>query len=278
MHGAKKQLQANGSNKLNSAAEFELTLAPVCTSEKLGWRGFRLERYFIAAEKPRAEKMYSSHLIGIALGGKIKNVFSGAGDGRRTVSYQTGDALLCPAGFAHTSYEPRESDLLLIYLEPEFIERAARDLIVGEKIEIAPQLKLADPFISDAGKHLLHEAEAGGTTGVLYAESLMTAIAVKLIKNYSTARLLPAQFKGGLAKHKLRRVVEYINENLGENLSLNALARLCDLSVAHFASVFKQSTGFAPHRFVNLRRIERGRELLENSSPPSVYQAETRRK
>jgi AraC-like DNA-binding protein len=46
---------------------------------------------------------------------------------------------------------------------------------------------------------------------------------------------------------------------------LHRLAKLSDLSVAHFAKAFKQSTGLAPHHFVNLRRIERSKELLQKS-------------
>lgn len=278
--------------------------APVLTSDDLRWNGFRLERYYISTDVPLTEKFYTSHLIGTALSGKLKNDFSGIGGGR-TVSYRNGDSLLCPAELPHISYEPRQMDLLLIYLDPKFVERAARDLIVGENVELAPQLNFADCFVSDISKHLLREVEANGATGPLYAESLAIALAAGLVKNYSTARILPMPHKGGLAKRKLRLVVEFINENLSENLSLNMLAALCNLSVVHFAKAFKQSTGLAPHRFVNLRRIERAKNLLQKSNltvteiavltgftdhshltkvfrrtvgvPPSVYQAQNRR-
>ena len=238
--------------------------APVSTSERLGWSGFKLERYFSSADIPLAEKFYPSHIVGITLSGKLKNNFPVSG-GRRDVSYRQGESLLCPAGLSHTAFEPREMDLLMLYLEPRFVERAARDLVAGERIEIVPQLKLEDDFVGDISRYLLREAEAGGESGILYAESLMTALAAHLIKNYSTAPILPGQSKGGLAKHKLRLVVEFINEHLSEDTSLNALAGLCDLSVVHFAKAFKQSTGFAPHAFVNLRRIERAKELLQKS-------------
>lgn len=279
--------------------------APVSASDKLRWSGFKLERFVVSGDVPLAEKFYPSHIVGIALGGKLKNNFPVSG-GRRDVSYRQGESLLCPAGLSHTAFEPREMDLLMLYLEPWFVERAARDLAAGERIEIVPQLKLEDDFVGDISRYLLREAEAGGETGILYAESLMTALAAHLVKNYSTARMLPGQSKGGLAKHKLRLVVEFINEHLSEDTSLNRLAAVCDLSAVHFAKAFKQSTGFAPHSFVNLRRIERAKELLQKSdltvteiaaslgftdhshlakvfrrytgASPTVYQSETRAK
>ena len=261
---AERQPSATNVGKLDSLAALGFMPPPVCTSAKLNWSGFRLERFVVSTDVPLAEKFYSSHFIGILLGGTLKNNFSVTG-GRRDVSHQPGDALLCPAELAHTAYEPREMDLLMLYLEPWFVERAAQNLVAGEHVEIVPQFKLEDDFARDIGRYLLREAETGGANGVLFAEGLMTALVAKLIKNYSTARMLPGQFKGGLAKHKLRLVVEFINEHLSENLSLNSLAALCDLSAYHFAKVFKQSTGFAPHAFVNFRRVERAKELLKKS-------------
>lgn len=110
-----------------------------------------------------------------------------------------------------------------------------------------PQLKLNDAFVINAALHLLEEVEAGGLCGKLYAESLATALAVRLIKLYSVEQPFVRRYKGGLSKFNLRLTVEFINENLSENLSLSALAELCGLSQYHFARAFNQSIGLAPH-------------------------------
>ncbi len=65
---SEKQAMANGIIKLNSLAELGFMPAPVCTSDRLGWSGFKLERYFSSVDIPLAEKFYPSHVIGIALG------------------------------------------------------------------------------------------------------------------------------------------------------------------------------------------------------------------
>ena len=59
-----------------------------------------------------------------------------------------------------------------------------------------------------------------------------------------------------------RRVIDYINEHLQDELSLFELARIANLSPHHFATVFKASTGISPHRYVIERRIDRARDLL----------------
>ena len=57
-------------------------------------------------------------------------------------------------------------------------------------------------------------------------------------------------------------MIEYIESNLDQDLSLVELARIADFSVSHFKPMFKQATGVPVHRFVMERRVERARVLL----------------
>src|SRR5215831_19604731 len=66
----------------------------------------------------------------------------------------------------------------------------------------------------------------------------------------------------GLPGTQLRRVTEFINDNLARALPLAELSAEAHLSQYHFARLFKESTGLPPHRFVVQRRIERARALL----------------
>ena len=106
------------------------------------------------------------------------------------------------------------------------------------------------------------ELSEGGIGGRLYAESLGTALAVHLLRQYGTSARAPVIHKGGLASKPLQRVIEYINEHLQDELSLFELARTAKLSPHHFATVFRASTGISPHRYVIERRIDRARDLL----------------
>ena len=61
-----------------------------------------------------------------------------------------------------------------------------------------------------------------------------------------------------LPGRRLRRVTEYIQQNLDKDLTLAELAALVCMSRYHFARLFKGSTGVPPHRFVVRQRIARG--------------------
>ncbi len=64
---------------------------------------------------------------------------------------------------------------------------------------------------------------------------------------------------GTLPWGRLRRVTEYIQQNLDKDLTLAELAALLYMSPYHFARLFKCSTGVPPHRFVVRQRIARAR-------------------
>jgi AraC family transcriptional regulator len=61
---------------------------------------------------------------------------------------------------------------------------------------------------------------------------------------------------------RVRRVTEYIEQNLDKELRLTELAALVYMSPYHFARLFKCSTGLPPHRFVVQQRIARASAFL----------------
>ena len=71
-----------------------------------------------------------------------------------------------------------------------------------------------------------------------------------------------AQARGGLPPGAMRRVREYVDAHLGENMDLAELASIAGLSVFHFARQFKQSAGVTPHSYLVQRRVERAQDLL----------------
>ena len=76
----------------------------------------------------------------------------------------------------------------------------------------------------------------------------------ELIRLERTPRAGARPLRGGLPVWQQKRVAEYIEEHLAEEISLAALAELVDLSLYHFARVFKQSFGVPPHHYHMVRR------------------------
>lgn len=76
------------------------------------------------------------------------------------------------------------------------------------------------------------------------------------------------KLKGGLAPHQRRQLVEYIEANLDQPLTLGELALRCNLSEYHFARMFRASFGLPPHQYLLARRLHRAGELLRLGQLP----------
>ena len=63
----------------------------------------------------------------------------------------------------------------------------------------------------------------------------------------------------------MRRVIEYVDAYLDQDLALVELAAIVSLSPNYFTRLFKQSTGFTPHQYVIQQRVERAKRLLLES-------------
>ncbi|MBV8088433.1 MAG: helix-turn-helix transcriptional regulator, partial [Alphaproteobacteria bacterium] len=110
------------------------------------------------------------------------------------------------------------------------------------------------------------DLKEGSPAGRLYGESLCNALAVYLLNRYTVRRYAPVAYRGGLPGYRLRRVLDYIGDNLAEDLSLGQLAAVVDMSPHYFAELFKKNTGQTPHRYILLRRIERAKNNIAHAN------------
>jgi AraC family transcriptional regulator len=88
----------------------------------------------------------------------------------------------------------------------------------------------------------------------MYADALGGVLAHELLRLYGTIQSSRPTYRGGLAPWQQRRVVEFIEQHLAEDISLDALAELVRLSPYHFLRSFKRSLGEPPHRYWTAHR------------------------
>ena len=92
---------------------------------------------------------------------------------------------------------------------------------------------------------------------------MATALSAHLLRHYATRKHTLQEYEDGLSKYRLQQAIDYINEHLGENLSLAAIAAELDMSQYYFCRLFKQSTGMTPHQYLIQQRVERAKQLLK---------------
>jgi AraC family transcriptional regulator len=138
---------------------------------------------------------------------------------------------------------------------------AASDEANGE-VELCSYRKMADPRLGALASAVDAEMVDGFPNGRLFLDSLEQAIAVALVNGHAV-RHRPAQiYRGGLGSARLRRIKEFVHARVEDDLSLDEMAQSVGLSTAHFARMFRRSTGETPHQFVLRQRVERAKAML----------------
>ncbi|MDQ3132400.1 MAG: AraC family transcriptional regulator [Acidobacteriota bacterium] len=209
------------------------------------------------------------HLITVYMGAPSRQqaIFSGR---NYNILQTAGNVAVMPAGCSLQSwYDEVEQDDIYLHLEPEFIKSVAAGAELDpDKTEIITSLETRSPGIELMARMAFDELQRGGEAAGsnLYADSLANLLAVQLLREYSSHKIPPERrYINGLTNKKLALVLDLIESDLSENLSLSVLANAAGLSEYHFLRLFKQSTGLTPHQYVINQRIERGKELLKKT-------------
>jgi AraC family transcriptional regulator len=138
---------------------------------------------------------------------------------------------------------------------------AASDGAYGE-VELRPQRKFADPRLGALVAAAHAEMVAGFPSGRLFLDSIEQAMAVALVNGHAVRHRPVHMYKGGLGSARLRRIRELVHAKIEDDLSLDEMAQSVGLSTAHFARMFRKSTGETPHQFVLRQRIELAEAML----------------
>ena len=74
--------------------------------------------------------------------------------------------------------------------------------------------------------------------------------------------------RGGLVAWQKRRLTAYIDGHLAEQIRVEDLAKLLDLSESHFGRAFRRTFGTSAHAYLTRRRIEVAQSLMLTTREP----------
>jgi AraC family transcriptional regulator len=183
-------------------------------------------------------------------------------------TFQPGQAQILPTatfGFWRT----RQSvELLHLQFPDGFLKRVSEELDskLHQPLEITDQFLIEDAKVAHIAYALFAELRDRGINGPMFSETLATALATHLIRNYSTGAIYGPPAPPRITREELQQAVEYIHDHLTEHVSKTTLAQLVNLSSSHFDALFKEHIGLAPHQYVLQQRIERAKMLLLRSN------------
>jgi AraC family transcriptional regulator len=240
---------------------------PLLSSRGRGWDGITVELQ--SFHELDSVVQAPDHVIAVQLAGKPS--LQRTRDGRtksRTMS--AGDVTISPIGGPIRWRQSGHSLVVLLRLAGEYVRRVAGDecALDPDRFEIQAVFSTRDARIEDLGRRLLAGLEYEGADSQLYVDTLACDLTIRLLTDYTRSSVATTWPRAKLSPHKLRRAIEFIDDNLRNHLTLTAIADEVALSPGHFAHAFRQATGVTPHRYVLERRVERAKTLLRESDTP----------
>lgn len=239
------------------------------SSQDLSWDGIYVEKGEKTVSHPDNLSI-SQHCFVMSLGPSFEWECK-EGKTFKTYRYNPGDIWVNPAGAPFSCRVNLYNQFVAVTLDPSKVVEALPEYPLVERQIFQPQYQAQDRHLQTLIQALLVEAESGGPNGRLYADSLSAALAVHFVNHYGMDICLELPAGKTIERQRLARVIDYVEEYLTEDISLNDLALVSGLSKFYFLRLFKQAFGLTPHRYLMKRRVERAAIVLKQG----IFQKES---
>ena len=180
----------------------------------------------------------------------------------RIFTSRPGTTFILPRGTIDEIVWKGTTQRVAVSISPRLLTQALEETSHLPDIELQEHWDLVDGHIMSLLSEMSADLDDGSPAGNIYGELLADALAIYLLKRYAVKTHTPINYTGGLPGYRLRRVLEYVSDNLSEDLSLSTLAAVADMSPHYFAELFKKSTGETIHSFVVNQRIKSAKARL----------------
>jgi AraC family transcriptional regulator len=246
----------------------DLPTAKVRISERSMFRFARLQSNEGLPEVTRGSGLPSDYLVTLQLKAipfieqflGAKKVSSG--------SYPSGGVSVLNLQEKPTILLPNPFDTLVLHVT----QSALDEIAYANKTPRVDQLVWPhghlDPVVYHLGQTLVASLDQPNHTSKVFLDHVLHALNCHFVCSYGGRRMSPPRSRGGLSPLQMRRATEFLEAHLDGNINLDQVARVCDLSVSHFARAFRQTFRRPPYRWLIERRVARAKDLIASSHLP----------
>jgi AraC family transcriptional regulator len=266
--GKLKLARANGMNTMQAQRQEDLLYVTQKSSSELGWTALRAE----IRDYPRFEGS-----VPVAPMAKIALVLGGSGNGYaafkigrnwRSAQATPGRIWLRPIGGKYDEYRISSPtvEVLDLFLPGTVFTQLSDDYNLPTALDasIRHEGGVQDEVINQIGLALLSELMRPTSAGRMLVETSSLFLAARLVHAHLDGGIvrLPIQSRHRLDNRRLKRVLDYVEERLCDDIAVADLANIACLSIFHFTRAFSAATGKSPHRYVSQRRLEWAKAMI----------------
>jgi AraC family transcriptional regulator len=187
--------------------------------------------------------------------------------GRQTISAPAAMGMITLAPRGHEGLWRSEGSVEVsnIFLGHNRLLACADQIGNGREPELIDRVHFHDPKLFAIMKLINDEISSRDAMSHLFIEQLLDLVCLQLIRFHSaiSTPISPSP-RRGLLGWQVKRVTSYMRENLAEDIRLQELADLVNLSRFHFCTAFHMATGHTPHQWLTRQRVAYAKTLLKD--------------
>jgi AraC-like DNA-binding protein len=167
----------------------------------------------------------------------------------------------------HGEQEQAEGTVANFSFDVRFFEALAGEMGLSEILLKRPwhHFFAIDQRIEALCRLLMEETEEQCPNGRLYFEPLARALAQRVLGTVRDRHI--GALRAAAVPPGVRHAVQRLEADFADEISLSELASMAQMSRSHFAVLFRQLTGYTPHQYLLLVRLNHARKLIAQSNP-----------
>lgn len=178
---------------------------------------------------------------------------------KKKYSFHAEDAVLLDCYKPHLYTTTKDSEILWVHFDGSTSRNYYEMLISG----CGPILSMWDPISFEKDLNRLFIMISRGTS---VNDALCSYYIVKVLTDLLLHNNKMQSAEAEKTATAMEEIISYINNNIKSRLSLEELANRAGLSPFYFTRLFKKETGYTPHEFIILSRINIAKFYLKSTT------------
>lgn len=175
------------------------------------------------------------------------------------------DIWFVPANATISKVTNDTHEFIAVRLKHDKLVDSAKN-IIDNNVILKPIYNIKDPHLEHIFKLMLSEVQTNNTNGKYFIDSLVSLLSIHFIGNYCIKNTDLVENIDGLIQKDFDNIINYINNNLSNNITLEQLSSDLKMDKFDLIKKFKKSKNITPYQFIIQRKLEHSKYLLRNKA------------
>lgn len=164
----------------------------------------------------------------------------------------------------HTCECKSQTDAVVVYIEEDLLKAHLTSPLSAVIVDDFHPLSRLDACLRSLGTIFRDLCQQDDFPTASFIEGVGTALASRTLEQHFQKDRRREKQEQSLSKEKLRQVIDYIEEHMRENITVEDLAGHLGMSVRQFRRLFSRAAGVPPLQFILRQRVQKALELLRS--------------